>query len=637
MPAPDLHPFPFTTLVSRLDRDLAGGAELYGVSRRDWWEPDPARDTSLIHLGKLLATPSGPASGPHTQLAQNLVLSWITGGRFMELKTVQVNDELVIPRPCIHAPHLGYNVEWSQELRVNESALEYVKGWMLVHMLASEHGPGLWPGVEASWDLSLGYDLAGIRSDKVGAYIASLRDASELIAALRAQLPERLRRWADVPVPTQVCDSVTLSTFHGCPASEIEAIAAWTLEQGLHTVVKLNPTLMGHDRCRDLLDSMGYDFIELKRDAFEADLQWPDMLGIVSRMTALAADRGLQFGVKLSNTLVHHSPETPFGDGEMYLSGPPLHVIALQLAADLRDALPGPLPITFSAGVDAKNFATVVASGLAPATVCTDLLKGRGYGNQTRSVRNLAQAMTEAGVADLAGLRRHLGGHDDPERAARALLRATATRLPDDPRYHRAANSKPPRKIGSELELLDCLSCDKCLPVCPNAANFTVALPVGEHPAGRLEWVGPALARTDGQPLVIGKKHQIGNVIEACNLCGSCDVWCPEDGGPYIAKPHLFVTEQAWVDHPDRDGFKLLSDGLRWRRGGAEITWRPGPDGHARVELQGGAVQLLNDQPIGTEGQGALDLRDAITMRLFHAAFLHAGELVWLPPLEPTP
>jgi putative selenate reductase len=637
MPTPDLYPFPFETLVSRLDRELADGKELFGISRRDWWEPDPEHDTSLMHLGKRLATPSGPASGPHSQLAQNLLLSWLTGGRFMELKTVQINDELEIPRPCIFAPHVGYNVEWSQELRVHQSALEYVKGWMLVHMLASEHGPGLWSGVHASWDLSLGYDLAGIRSDKVSAYIASLRDASDLIEALRSQLPPRLQRWADVAVPAEVCNSVTLSTFHGCPASEIEAIAACTLEQGLHTVVKLNPTLMGFERCRALLDSMGYDFIELKPHAFDMDLLWDDMLGIVSRMTALAAERGLQFGVKLSNTLVHHSPEPPFGDGEMYLSGPPLHAIAFQLASDIRDAVPGPLPITFSAGVDGKNFGTVVASGLAPVTACTDLLKGRGYANQSRYVRNLAKAMGAAGVTDVAGLRSYLGGDADPDIAARAHLKATAAALPEDVRYHRSSNSKAPRKIGSELELLDCLSCDKCIPVCPNAANFSVVLPKGEHNPGRLTWNAGGMTRSDGDPLVIAKKHQLGNVIEACNLCGSCDVWCPEDGGPYIAKPHLYVTDEAWADHAGRDGFKLLADGLSWRRSGEEIHWRCGPDGQNRLEVPGGAVLLDQDEPVSTEGAGEIDLRDAITMRLFHAAFLDAGELVWLPPTpEPT-
>ena len=82
---------------------------------------------------------SGPASGPQTQMAQNLVLSWLAGGRIMELKTVQVNDELKISRPCIDAANIGYNVEWSQELRVAESLDQYVQGAMLIHML--RHAP----------------------------------------------------------------------------------------------------------------------------------------------------------------------------------------------------------------------------------------------------------------------------------------------------------------------------------------------------------------------------------------------------------------------------------------------------------------------------------------------------------------
>ena len=44
-------------------------------------------------------------------------------------------DELVIPRPCIDMTDEGYNVEWSQELKLEESAHEYVVAWALVHLL----------------------------------------------------------------------------------------------------------------------------------------------------------------------------------------------------------------------------------------------------------------------------------------------------------------------------------------------------------------------------------------------------------------------------------------------------------------------------------------------------------------------
>ena len=54
----------------------------------------------------------GPAAGPHTQIAQNLITSYLCGGRFLELKTVQKMDNLVIPKPCIDALDEGYNTEW---------------------------------------------------------------------------------------------------------------------------------------------------------------------------------------------------------------------------------------------------------------------------------------------------------------------------------------------------------------------------------------------------------------------------------------------------------------------------------------------------------------------------------------------
>ena len=85
-------------------------------------------------------TPVGPASGPQSQMAQNIVLSWLAGSRIMELKTVQVNDELAIGRPCIDAANMGYNIEWSQELAVADSLDQYVQGAMLIHML--RHGAG---------------------------------------------------------------------------------------------------------------------------------------------------------------------------------------------------------------------------------------------------------------------------------------------------------------------------------------------------------------------------------------------------------------------------------------------------------------------------------------------------------------
>ena len=94
----------------------------------------------MLFHGRRVPTPYGPAAGPHAQLAQNVALAWLGGARIIELKTVQIRDDLVIPRPCIDMQTVGYNVEWSQELKLEQSLEEYVKASLLVRMLAEAAG-----------------------------------------------------------------------------------------------------------------------------------------------------------------------------------------------------------------------------------------------------------------------------------------------------------------------------------------------------------------------------------------------------------------------------------------------------------------------------------------------------------------
>jgi putative selenate reductase len=642
LPVADLTPIPFETLVHRLDRELENAQSLFEMPRREWWVPRGDVDVSCTHLGKKIGTPAGPASGPHTQMAQNLVLSFLGGGRFMELKTVQVNDTLEIPRPCIFVPHIGYNVEWSQELRVPQSAGEYVKGWMLIHMLCSEYGPGLWPSVDTTFDVSLGYDLAGIQTEKVQQFLHAMWDATALIAKYRAELPARLSKWAKVPVPNQVGNSITLSTFHGCPAEEIEAIATQTLDWGWHTVVKLNPTLLGYDRVREMMDSMGYDFVQLDPAAFEKDLQWEQLMDMIPRLQAKATAQGLGLGFKLSNTLVCNSPRTPFypekgGKGEMYLSGPPLHVIALTLANQLREVVGPAVPLTFSAGVDKENFSRCVGGGLGPVTSCSDLLKGRGYGRMTHYVRSLEKEMLAHGASDLDDFRDALSpAATTSNLAAAEHLAEVSAGILADSRYHSVSNEKAPKKRGTDLALLDCLTCDKCIPVCPNNANFGLDVPPGEYPTQHVRWGEDGFQLSEGSTLVVSKRHQIGTIADICNSCGQCDPWCPEDGGPYLVKPNLFLSRQAFDEQPDRHGFWMSSDRsrLEWRRqDGAVFVLVQGPEGE-RLETAGGSLEMRGDKVVAHSGSGAVDTQVLKTLRLFKAAFVAEDRPSWLPPTQ---
>ena len=46
----------------------------------------------MMLAGKPLSVPVGPAAGPHTQLAQNLLAGFAAGARVFELKTVQIME-----------------------------------------------------------------------------------------------------------------------------------------------------------------------------------------------------------------------------------------------------------------------------------------------------------------------------------------------------------------------------------------------------------------------------------------------------------------------------------------------------------------------------------------------------------------
>jgi putative selenate reductase len=582
----ELYPLPLRTLAERLVRELDTSGAVYGLPRSAIWRPDPAHSVACTHFGAPMATPLGPASGPHTQLAQNLVLCWLGGARFLELKTVQVLDTLQIPRPCIHVPHVGWNVEWSQELRVEESAREYVKGWYLVHLAAARLGMP----VDTVFDMSLGYDLAGISSAKIAGFVETMLDASALLDELRAELPPELQ----IEVPTRVSNSVTLSTFHGCPASEIEAIAAYCLTQyGLDTIVKLNPTLLGLDGVTHLLhERLGYTHVTLDPHAFQKDLKWPQMLGMFERLSDVAADAGVGLGAKFTNTLVCHSAEPPFGGGEMYLSGPPLHVLAATLAARFMATFPG-IPVSFSAGIDVGNFADVVATGIRPVTTCTDLLKGKGYAKLALYLRDLERRLGDAetldGLAPIGPL-------------------SYAARLPDDPRYHHDQNKVAPKKVGTQLVLLDCLTCDKCIPICPNAAIFAFDL-AGDLPGGTLRW-GAGITTEPGPVVRVTKRHQIGITADACNMCGQCDPTCPEDGGPFATKPNVFVDARAWAEHPHRDGFRFEGDTLHWRRAGRVVSWCNG-----QLSTDTGSVSFEGDTPTSSSGTGEFALADLTLLR----------------------
>jgi putative selenate reductase len=574
-------------------REAEREQKVFDLPARRFWRGSRDLDLSVLVHGHRVANPVGPAAGPHGQMAQNILLSWLAGGRFIELKTVQANDRLVIPRPCIDIETVGYNVEWSQELRLGESLREYVKGSMLIDVARAEGllgRPDDPARDEPVLDMSVGYDLAGVRSEAVRSWIVSMKDARAEVESLRREIPDDLRRLRDFPFRTALSDQVTLSTFHGCPASEIEAIALFLMEEvGLHVTVKLNPTLLGKDAVDGLLhDVLGYRDVETRAEDFAKDLQWEPALEMTDRLAERARALGRELRLKLSNTLVvrNHRRVFPPAEAVMYLSGAPLHVIALHLVERLHRARPE-VPLSFSAGVDNRNFADCVALGLAPVTVCTDLLKPGGYGRLPKYLDNLEERMRGLGV-------RTIGNY---VAAAGVDAAGLAARAAADPRY-RAGSLRPPRKIGRHLALFDCLNCDKCLPACPNDANFVYEVEPLAREYESYKVVGGRPVPVAGGRFEVRERHQIGTFQDFCNDCGNCDTFCPEDGGPYLEKPSFFGSLTAWRRHAGRDGFHV--------RAGAGGDWMWGRVGGVPYKLE---VDREADQAVFTDGSVTVELR----------------------------
>lgn len=639
----ELVPYPFASLASRMFRELEQHDAIFDLPRRKFYTGACDVDFSVRFAGARASSPLGPAAGPHTQMAQNIVLAWLGGCRIFELKTVQVKDDLVIPRPCIDMRTVGYNAEWSQELKVAESLEEYAKAAMLVAMLRESGAIGLAPGFgDSIFDMSVGYDIEGIRSEKVGAFLRGMLDAGSLFDRLRREVPAELAHLRDVDVSPRLSKTLTLSTFHGCPPDEIERIVEYLMrEWNIDCVVKFNPMLLGKEEVAHLLhDVMGYTDISVPDSAFERDTSWPRAVEITERLAATAASLGLSFGVKFSNTLIveNRAGFLPSREKEVYLSGQPLHVLAINLVRRFRRQFGDRVPISFSAGIDPLNYADAVALGLVPVTVCSDLLKPGGYGRLATYHERLASAMRACGAAAIEeyvvkanGGRSEQAGVPAPHLST-AILRNTelyADRATVDPRYSRARNSKLPPRVDSRLETFDCLTCDKCIPVCPNDANFSFVTGRARIPVIRLRGTPekPAIDRDDD--FVLEHDEQIATFADFCNECGNCDVFCPEEGGPYQFKPLFFGSEEAWRRWNDRDGFFLRGGLALGRVKGSEL--RLEVDGtRARFAGEGFDVELDLSEPTatlrGTWG-GEVDLTWCFIMDLLRRSVLDPSKI----------
>ena len=517
---------PFGEMLKKLLTEYRENKTLYGVKP----------DRSHSHI------PIGPAAGPHTQLAGNIVAAYATGASVIELKTVQIleGEELQLKKPCIYTKGAVFNTEWSAELKVVESLYEFIKAYILIHILSKEFQLG--DPTKVQFIMSVGYDLTGIQSEKVDYFIEHMKHAAttqewqEDIQFLIQHIDwfTRVKSKDIKELQDVISNTVTLSTMHGCKASEIEKIAAYLIkDKKCNTFVKMNPTLIGLEETKAILKEKGYEEYSFDPAIFAKDITLDMAVSICCNLQEHARKYQKKFGIKMTNTFPVLIQKQELAGREMYMSGPPLYALSIKAAALLAQRTEGSIPISYSGGADGDNIETILNTGISAVTVSSVLLKQGGY-RQIATMQKRAAGYQQKGSLDVA-----------------ALL-AVAGQSAGDIHYHKKETASFP-KADKYSEF--CAKCKNCVDVCPNRANI------------RLE--------TEKGTYVIHRDR-------LCNECGNCAFFCVMGHVPYLEKFTLFEQEEDY-DTSENDGILYTKE--------KKICRRHGYEGYAPEEL----ISLITD------------------------------------------
>jgi len=463
-----MRPIPFEKLLIWIMKELKEKESIFGVNKNKFYYNETGKYFTLFN--EKLTSPLGPAAGPNSQLAQNIVCSYLTGSRFIELKTVQVIDgeDLKISKPCINAQDEGYNVEWSTELKVSEAFDEYIKAWFLLHIFMKELKFA--EERDFMFNMSVGYDLQGIKSPKIDAYIEGMRNASS--TKIWKECEEILLSHMDMfseftkedlkKISPNICSSITISTLHGCPANEIERIASYFLEEKLlNTYIKMNPTLLGEKFVKETLTTMGYDYIVLNGEHFIHDLQYLDGIAMLKGLKTIAKKSNLEIGVKLTNTLPARILNNELPGEEMYMSGRALFPLSIALASKLAKDFDGDLQISYSGGVDFFNVHKILSTGIRPITFATSILKPGGYERITQMAKKVEKQLD----FKFAGINIE-------------ILEDIVKQIINDKHYRKEQRPVNSRRLNSNLPLYDCATapCTIGCPINQQIPQYTVLI-----------------------------------------------------------------------------------------------------------------------------------------------------------------
>ncbi|MBN2776924.1 MAG: putative selenate reductase subunit YgfK [Bacteroidales bacterium] len=452
-------PIELKQLLQIIFSELDKNQSIFGIPDELFFTPKAKNPFKTEIFNQVIASPIGVAAGPHSQMAQNIVGAWLMGARYIELKTVQTLDELEVAKPCIDMQDEGYNCEWSQELKIEQSFNEYLNAWIAIHIL--HHKFGFKGDISTIFNMSVGYNLEGIMQENVQWFFSKMNNCKSELQTKICEIKDIYPEIEKIKIPVQISDNITLSTMHGCPADEIESIASYLLQnKKLHTFVKLNPTLLGPQMLRKILNERLNFNTNVPDVAFEHDLKYSDALNIIKSLKSVAIKENLQFGLKLTNTLESINNKDVFGSDidMMYMSGRALHPLSINLANILNNDLNGDIPFSFSAGADAFNVSNILSCGFKTVTVSSDLLKPGGYMRLNQYFEETEKQFELYSASSINEFVLNHAVETDINSAISQNLEEYASEVLHTDKYKRNYIVSPNIKTNRDLGYFDCIS-----------------------------------------------------------------------------------------------------------------------------------------------------------------------------------
>lgn len=378
----------FEKLMGMAMEEYAAYGTIFGV--RAMYKAGRAR---LPIFGKRIENPIGPAASPVTQTAQGIIAAYLSGARFIELKTVYPESKAV-KKPYASTETPSAVTEAPTELTIGEAFGEYVKAWYAIKLLSTHLELGVPEGF--IFQMSVGGCLKDLKSDKMNSFIEGLKSAEytevwrECENWARAHVDEfsGVDNMYVSDVSPEVSDSVTFVPKEGLSAEETEACAAYLIEEKhLHTFVRLSPDLLGYYNIRGILDINGYTDLEIDEDRINSEAQYDDIKPALLRLQSKADALRLEFGVKISDGLRTGSGPK---NGKA-VCGRALFPIAFSLAEKVANDFGGGLRICYSGGADKFTAGKLFDCGIWPVIFASDIMMPGGLMRLYETANDLAK------------------------------------------------------------------------------------------------------------------------------------------------------------------------------------------------------------------------------------------------------